>query len=91
MLFLFFVSRNRGVIQSCSHDLEKNSHNICETLIKLFMLKAADLGLEKTDSRKTVKKLLLDSTIKTPIDKLTKEIEYQVLQKLQISLFFNSM
>ena len=66
---------------------EKKPHNIGKTLIKPSMFKAAGLVLEKTYSKKMAKILLSDCTIKTPIDKLAKNIEGQVFQKL--SIFFN--
>ena len=68
----------------------KKSYNIGKTLIKSCMLKAAGLVLVKTYSKEMAKILLSDFIIKTPIDKLAKDIECQVLRKVQPSLFFNS-
>ena len=68
---------------------EKKPYNVGETMIKAFMFKAADRVLEKTYSKKLAK--ITGSTIKTPIDELAKNIDYQVLKKLQASPFFNSM
>ena len=54
------------------------------------MLKAADLVLGKTYSKKMAKISLLDSMIKSAIDELAKDIECQILKKLQATLFFQS-
>ena len=59
--------------------IEKKSHNISETLVEPCMLKAAGLVLQKTYIKKMA---LSDFTIKTPIDKLAKEVECQVSKKL---------
>ena len=61
---------------------EKKPHNINKTLIKQCMLKVAGLVLGKTYSKKMAKILFLDSTIITPIDKLAKDMDSQVLKKL---------
>ena len=61
---------------------EKKPHNIGERLTKPRMLKAAGLVLRKAYSEEIAKILLSDSTIKTPIDELAKDIECQVLKKL---------
>ena len=68
----------------------KKPYNVGEILIKPSMSKAAGLVLgKKALSKKMTKTLLSDSTIKTPIDELAKDREYQVLKKLKVSLFFN--
>ena len=67
---------------------EKKPHNISEPLIKPCMLKAASLVLGETNSEKLAKISLSDSTIKTRIDELAKDIECQVLEKTHASPFF---
>ena len=71
--------------------IEKKSHNISETLVKPCMLKAAGLVLQKTYAKKMAKISLSDFTIKTPIDKLAKEVEGQVSKKLPAFFQFNVM
>ena len=71
--------------------IEKKSHNIGETLIKPCMLKAASLVLQKPYGKKMAKISRLDFTIKTPIDKLAKEVECQVFKKLSGFFQFNVM
>ena len=66
---------------------EKKPHSINETLTKPCMLKAAGLVLGKTYSKKMAKISLSDSTIKTPINELAKDMEHKFLQKLKASLF----
>ena len=66
----------------------KKPHNIGETLIKPCMIKAASLVLGVGSSNKLAKISLSDSTIKTSIDELANDIEFQVLQKIQESPFF---
>ena len=65
----------------------KQSH-ISEALIKPCMLKATSLVVEETNSKKSAKISLSNSTMKTPIDELPTDIECQVLQKMQASPFF---
>ena len=62
-------------------------YNIGETLIKPSMSKAAGLVLGKTYNKKMAKISLSDFTIKTTIDELAKDMECQVLKKLQASPF----
>ena len=62
--------------------LAKKLHNIGETLIKPSMIKAASLALGKATSSKLTQISLSDSTIKTRIDKLAKDIEFQVFEKI---------
>ena len=64
---------------------EKKPYYVGKTLIKPCMSKAAGLVLGK----KMAKISLSDSAIKTLIDELVKDIECQVLKKLQPSLFFS--
>ena len=64
-------------------------HNIGKTLIKPCMSKAASFVLEKTYCKKMAKISLSDSTIKTSIDEFAKDMECQVLEKLQASLFYS--
>ena len=52
------------------------------------MLKAADLVLGKTYSKEMPKILLSDSTSKTPINELSKDIKYQVFKKFTCLTFF---
>ena len=66
----------------------KKPHNIGETLIKPCMLKAASLVLGESNSKKLATISLSDSTIKTRIDDLAKDIELQVLGKIHASPFF---
>ena len=66
----------------------KKPHNIGETLIKPCLLKASSLVLGESNSKKLAKISLSDSTIKTRIDELANDIEYQVLQKIHASLYF---
>ena len=71
---------------------ENKPHNIGKTLIKHCMSKAAGHVLEKTYSKNMAKILLLDFPITTPINELAKDMECQVLKKLQVPLFlFNLM
>ena len=58
----------------------KKPHNIGETLIKPCMIKAASLVLGVASSNKLAKISLSDSTIKTCIDELANDIEFQVLK-----------
>ena len=66
---------------------EKKLYNIGETLIKPSMSKAAGLVLGKTYNKKMAKISLSDFTIRTTIDELAKDMECQVLKKLQASPF----
>lgn len=66
----------------------KKPHNIGETLIKPCMLKAASLVLGEMSSKKLAKVSLSDSTMKTRIDELAEDIEFQVLEKVRASPFF---
>ena len=61
---------------------EKKPYNIGEKFIKSCMLKTVGLELGMT-----FKKMTLYSTIKTPFDELAKNIECQVLKKLQAPFF----
>ena len=71
---------------------EKKPQNISETLTKPCLLKAAGFVLGKKHSKKMAKISLSDSTIKTPINELAKDMEYKFLQKLQAFPFlFHSM
>ena len=63
-------------------------HSIGKTIIKPCMLKAINLVLGKTSTKKLAKISLADSTIKTCIDELANDIEHQVLQKVQALPFF---
>ena len=70
----------------------KKPHNIGETLIKPCMIKAASLVLGVASSNKLAKISLSDSTIKTRIDELASDKEFQVLKKIKASpLFCNSV
>lgn len=66
----------------------KKPHNIGETLIKPCMLKAASLVLGEISSKKLAKVSLSDSTMKTRIDELAEDIEFQVLEKVRASPFY---
>ena len=66
----------------------KKPHNIGETLIKPCMIKAASLVLGVASSNKLAKISLSDSTIKTRIDELESDIEFQVLKKIKASPYF---
>jgi len=66
----------------------KKPHNIGETLIKPCMIKAAALVLGVASSNKLTKISLSDSTIKTRIDELASDIEFQVIQKIKASPYF---
>ena len=59
----------------------KKLHNIGETLIKPCLIKAASLVLGVASSNKLAKISLSDSTIKTRIDELASDIEFQVLKR----------
>ena len=52
------------------------------------MLKASSPVLRKTSTKKLAKISLLDSTINTQINELANNIKRQVLQKVQVLLFF---
>ena len=84
MFLLIFVCKKVEALFEIAHmiAIEKKSHNICKTFIKTCMLKAADLVLEKTYTKKMAKISLLDCTIKTPTDKFPKSIECQVFKEL---------
>ena len=66
----------------------KKPHNIGETLVKPCMIKVPSLVLGVASSNKLAKISLSDSTIKTDIDELANDIEFQVLQKIKESPFF---
>nr|XP_039272720.1 protein ZBED8-like [Styela clava] len=66
----------------------KKPHNIGETFIKPCMLKAASLVLGEKNSKKLANISLSDSTMKTRIDELAKDIELQVLEKIRSSPCF---
>ena len=66
----------------------KKPHNIGETLIKSCMIKAASLVLGVASSNKLAKIFLSDSTIKTRIDELASDIEFQVFKKIKASPYF---
>ena len=66
----------------------KKPHNIRETLIKPCMIKAPSLVLGVASSIKLAKISLSNSTIKTGIDELANDIEFQVLQKIKELPFF---
>ena len=68
---------------------KKKSHKIGETLIKPFMLKAAGFVLGKAYSKKMGKISLSDSTIKTLIDELAKNIECHKFSKNWYPHFFS--
>ena len=58
--------------------------------IKPCMIKAVSLVLGVASSSKLAKISLSDSTIKTRIDELANDIEFQVIQKIQESPFLQS-
>ena len=66
----------------------KKPHNIGETLTKLCMIKAASVVLGVASSNKLAKISLSDSTIKTRIDELASDIEFQVLKMMKSSPYF---
>jgi hypothetical protein len=66
----------------------KKPHNIGEALIKPCILKAAGLVLGETNRKKLAKVSLSNSTMKTRIDELAKDIELQVLEKIHSSPVF---
>ena len=68
---------------------KKKPHKIGETLIKPCMLKVASHVLIKVYSKKKARISLSDSTIKTLIDELAKNIECHKFSKNYNSHFFS--
>ena len=66
----------------------KKPHNIGKTLIKPFVIKAASLVLGVASTNKLAKISLSEFTIKTRIDELANDIEFQVRKELKASPYF---
>ena len=68
---------------------QKKPHTIGETLIKPFMLEAAQLVLNNASANKLRQISLSNNTVKECIQDMSQDIMRQVVEKILVSPFFS--